>query len=232
MPGGLQLFLLRHGETVCPTSFYGHRDVALSDRGRAQALSQARWLERVRLTAIYCSDLERAHHGARAVAERQEAAHGDAPRVEVLPALREMYLGVFEGLAFAEARTRYPALARLRYDDLLDTRIPGGESVRDVSARVLPCAIGLATRHLADGRGDGAAAIAVVAHNTVLRVILAHSAGLGPAGYTRFRQGCGGISRVDLPEAVSDPFARATIVFTNMRPDAERPEETSHQPPR
>ncbi len=218
MGATLQVYLLRHGETVCPTSFYGHLDVELSARGRAQAEAQARWLERVQLSAVYCSDLQRARHGALAVLTRQREAHGSAPPLESLTALREMHLGVFEGLAFAEARARFPELAGLRYHDLLETRIPGGETVRDVGARVLPCAQELTERHLrAEQHADSA--IAIVAHNTVLRLTLAHFAGLGPAGYIRFKQSCGAISRIDLTAANStDALADATIVFSNMLP--------------
>ncbi len=218
MSATLQVYLLRHGETVCPSSFYGHLDVELSERGRAQAEAQARWLERVQLSAIYCSDLQRARHGALAVSTRQTEAHGSAPPLESLAALREMHLGVFEGLEFAKARARFPELAGLRYQDLLETRIPGGETVRDVNARVLPCAQELTERHLRADKGAGTA-IAIVAHNTVLRLTLAHYAGLGPAGYVRFKQSCGAISRVDLATASGpDAIAEATIMFSNMLP--------------
>lgn len=218
---GLRLYLVRHGEPVRSDMFYGHADVALSERGRRQAAAVARALAGVPLVAIYSSDLERARVGAARLAD------GDGrPAPIAMPELREMHLGVLEQVPFREGRARVPELAQIGYDDLLDHRLPGGgESVRDLAARVIPCVTALVARHL---RGPGeprrgpAPAIAIVGHNTVNRVILACAAGLGPAGYTRFEQAHGALSRIDVPAtwSVADPWAATRIGLVNWAPES------------
>lgn len=218
----LRIYLARHGEPDPSDIFYGHADVPLSPRGRDQAAALARALAGVPLAAIYSSDLERTIAGAALIAA--EGPHRPAP--VALPALREMHLGVLERLSFRDARARVPELARLGYDDLLDHRMPGGgESVRDLAARVLPCVAGLIARHACApgaGRQSSPPAIAIVAHNTVNRVLLACAAGLGPAGYTRFEQALGSLSRIDVRHgwSLEDPWARTRIGLANGSPPA------------
>lgn len=216
----LHLYLLRHGEPVAAELFYGHADVPLSERGLQQADAAARALEDVRLDAIYASDLQRAARGAELV-----AAYGEArPRPVLLAELREMHLGVLEQLSYADARARLPELAGRSYDDMLDYRMPdGGESVRDLAERVVPCVTGLIVRHARRERpaaGAATPAIAIVAHNTVNRVLLACAAGLGPAGYVRFEQALGAVNRIDLRDGWSaeDPWTEARIGLANHSP--------------
>jgi broad specificity phosphatase PhoE len=215
MPG-LRLYLLRHGEPELRDGFYGHEDVELSPLGLAQAAAQARALAERPLRGIYSSDLRRARDGAALLAE---VAGRPAP--VAYPALREMHLGVLERVSFREARERHPELAGRRYDDMLSFRMPGGgESVQDLADRALPCVLELVARHL-ECEGP-AAEIAIVAHNTVNRVLLACAAGLGPAGYMRFEQAFGAITRIDIGDRWSraDPWITARIGLANWQPPA------------
>ncbi|WAS92878.1 histidine phosphatase family protein [Nannocystis punicea] len=217
---GLRLYLVRHGEPVDSDMFIGHADVGLSARGLRQAEAAARALADVPLAAIYSSDLERATIGAARIA----ALGPERPAPVALPALREMNLGVLERVAFREGRARVPELAGIGYDDLLDHRFPGGESVRDLADRVVPCITALVARHLRgpdQPRRSPAPAVAIVAHNTVNRLVLASAAGLGPAGYTRFEQAHGSLSRVDFPDtwSAADPWAATRIGLVNWLPE-------------
>lgn len=219
----LRLYLVRHGEPASSDLFYGQADVPLSARGRDQAAAVAEALAAVPLAAIYSSDLERTLAGAALIA----ASGAGRPPPIALPALREMHLGVLERLSFREARTRVPALAGLGYDDLLDHRMPGGgESVRDLAGRVLPCVAELVVRH-ARGPGDPRSGpppeIAIVAHNTVNRLLLASAAGLGPGGYTRFAQSLGALSRIDVRDRwrAADPWAAMQIGLANWLPELD-----------
>lgn len=214
---GLRIHLLRHGEPELRDGFYGHEDVLLSPLGLAQAAAQARALAGRPLVGIHCSDLRRARDGAALLAEPT----GRPPAV-AHAALREMHLGVLERVSFRDARERHPELAGRRYDDMLGFRMPGGgESVRDVADRVLPCVqrliADLATLVVPQ---TPPLEIAIVAHNTVNRVLLACAAGLGPTGYMRFEQGFGALSRIDLtiPPDGGDPWHRARIGLANWQP--------------
>lgn len=190
---GIRLYLLRHGEPARRDVFYGHYDIELSERGLEQAEAQADRLADIPFVAIYSSDLSRARQGAQLIAQRRGLS------LQIEPALREMSLGALEGMPHAEAMERYPQWAGRSYLDMLDARMPdGGESVRDLSVRVLASIERVAGAHagLVDGRWPP---VLVYAHNTVARVLLAQAAGATVAGYTRFVQRYGAINRLELP---------------------------------
>jgi broad specificity phosphatase PhoE len=206
------VYLLRHGEPADTRVFYGHTDVALSPRGRDQVAAQVGVLSRAKLDAIYSSDLTRARLGADAIA----AHHGLQTRVD--EDLREMHLGQLENVPYAEALEKFPQLAGRSYRDMLDYAFHGGgESVRDVARRVLP-AVG---RAIVEHASAGAAGIAIYAHNTVTRVLLAEAAGVGVSGYARFEQRYGAVSRVDFDRQrlADDPWAAASIAYCNIDPE-------------
>jgi broad specificity phosphatase PhoE len=128
-----------------------------------------------------------------------------------------MHLGVLEGVSYDDARLRLAELAGRSYGDMLDYAFAGGgESVRDVAARVRPPMETAMREHAA----AGSAAIAVYAHNTVLRVLLAEAAGIGVAGYIRFEQCFGAVSRIDVDrDRISgDLWAAASIAYCNLDP--------------
>ncbi len=170
------LYLVRHGEVDSDGCFYGHMDVQLSERGRRQAENVARTLATVPLRAIQASDLTRASEGARLIAER----HGLTPSTD--PAYREMSLGLMEGVPYDEARRRHPELATKRYSDMYAYRFPGGgENMADVEARAMPALDRLLRAHPGQ-------AVALVAHNSVNRVIVGRALGLELAGVFDFVQ--------------------------------------------
>ena len=215
----LRLYLLRHGEPDLLDAFYGHEDVELSARGRAQAAAQAHALADLPLQAIYCSDLRRTCAGAALL-----AAEAGGPPPVALPALREMHLGLLERVSFADAKLKHPELMTRRYEDMLDFRMPGGgESVQDVAARALPCVIELIARHARTGPEGQVPTIALVAHNTVNRILLACATGLGPTGYIRFEQSLGAINRIDLlaPWSQNAPWATARLALANWVPPSK-----------
>lgn len=163
------LVLVRHGETAWNREgrFQGHRDVPLSELGRAQARAL-----RVRVevpahahlfddahTAVVTSDLRRAH-------ETAEIAFGGAGRtLHVRRDLREFSYGVFEGLTRPEIDERFPGAmeAWLRGDQA--AAIAGGESRAAVHARVHA-----AVRATLAERSQRT--IVVVAHGGVMRQLL------------------------------------------------------------
>lgn len=98
------LCLIRHGETSWNVErrLQGHLDVPLNEAGRRQACLSAAALAGQSFSALYCSDLGRAHETARWIAE----ALGLDP--VPLESLRERHYGAFQGLTYDEARTRFP----------------------------------------------------------------------------------------------------------------------------
>jgi len=165
-PGTL-IYLLRHGEVVLAETrrFIGHLDVPLSALGERQSAAQAARLASVRLAAVFASDLVR----ARRTCEIIGAPHGLTPTV--VPALREMAMGRWDGLTAAEIRQREPAKFADWMSRVGEFPFPDGESVPDLEARAWPAFESIVETHA--GR-----AIAVVAHGGTNRTLLCRALGL------------------------------------------------------
>jgi len=171
------IYLLRHGEVMGAQMrrFIGHLDVALSPRGESQSRIQAARLGQVPLTAIYTSDLSR----ARVTGTIIGAAHGLVPTV--VPALREMDMGRWDGLTGAEIAEREPQAFEKWMAQIGEFPFPGGESVPDLVARVWPAVAAIVTKHHAQS-------IAIVAHGGTNRAILCRALGLPLARLLAFGQ--------------------------------------------
>jgi broad specificity phosphatase PhoE len=182
-----RLVLVRHAEPdgaalgrVCGA----RTDVPLGPAGRAHADRLATALSAEPLAAVYASPLTRALETALPLAH----AHGLEP--VLAEDLRELDFGEVDGLRFEEIETGHPELFRAWMDAPETVRFPGGESLDDLRARVLPAVARIRSRH-------GGEAAAVVAHAGVLRVVLADALGLTDGALFRLDQVHGGVSVVD-----------------------------------
>jgi broad specificity phosphatase PhoE len=149
-----KVYLIRHalpdfpgGNRMC----IGITDIPLGDEGRLQAAEMAKNLPPV--TAVFSSPLSRAVQTAEAI----------GLPVTILPGLREMYAGEWDGLTFDEIRQRYPELYAARAKDLT-IPLPGSESYEDGIAR-FSAAMNAAAE---TASGD----FAVVAHGGILAQFL------------------------------------------------------------
>ncbi len=163
-----RVFLWRHPEVAGGPEgkFWGHADVALSKKGKEQARLVVERMRGERLDAVYASDLQRARLPGEAIARSRH------PRLKlaILPALRELALGVWEGLTYAEVARRYPAELEARSRDLVNFAIEGGESLEGLAHRVIPAFSEIVAAHPRQN-------VCVVAHGGVNRVILARLLG-------------------------------------------------------
>jgi broad specificity phosphatase PhoE len=183
------VYLARHGETEWNAAgrWQGHTDVALSARGREQALALAARLRGKGIGRIRASDLSRARETAEIVAR---AIGLGAPDVD--PDLRERSFGIFEGrtrdecaLLYPEVWARYQQVLRPTFAVQPLTHIPGAEPHERVVARMTE-ALRRATAVL--GRADEA--LLIVSHGGSLRVLMASATGrayppIGNAGLFR-----------------------------------------------
>ena len=138
-----RILAIRHGETLwnVDSRIQGHLNIGLNDTGRWQAERLGVALKDEPITAIYASDLSRAHDTALAVSRRTGVP------VQAEPGLRERSFGEFEGRTFAEIETALPEQAkRWRQRDPSFTPA-GGESLLMLKARVLSVAARLAAQH-------------------------------------------------------------------------------------
>jgi probable phosphoglycerate mutase len=134
-PGATEVVLIRHGSAQHSTPdqplelIQGQSDPALTELGRDQALAVAERLSAATPEAIFVTPLRRTQETARPLAERL----GIEP--VVLPELREVYLGDWEGqlnhrASSGDSLTR-DVFAAERWDV-----IPNAEPMEDFAARV------------------------------------------------------------------------------------------------
>ena len=156
-----QIFIVRHGETVWNREgrIQGHTDVALSPRGIEQATQLAERLKYVSFDAAYASDLCRASETAAVILRGR-----DVPLYPTAK-LREYHKGAFEGMTDSELRARFPSEYPSYVAKDLEYAPDGGESTRDVSARMSVVINEIKERHLSD-------TVLVVGHGGSLRAAM------------------------------------------------------------
>ncbi|MEV7070303.1 histidine phosphatase family protein [Streptomyces sp. NPDC091972] len=161
MTTGTTLLLTRHGQTIwhAENRYAGVSDIGLTDEGRAQAEALGRWAAVHRPDAIWTSDLSRAI----ATAEPAARALGVTPHRE--PGLRECDFGVVEGRTLAEFAAEVPDAAEAFRADPVAYPFPGAEDPAAAAARGTRALRRIAAAH----RGER---VLVVAHNTLLRLVL------------------------------------------------------------
>jgi broad specificity phosphatase PhoE len=164
-----------------PRRFIGHLDVPLSSRGEAQCRAQARRLTAAPLAALYTSDLTRARRSGEIVG----APHGLMPAL--VPALREMSMGRWEGLTADEIAAREPQAFADWMSRIGEFPFPDGESVPDLLARAGPAFDAIT----AAAPGP---AIAIVAHGGTNRALLCRALGLPLARLLALGQDYGALS--------------------------------------
>jgi ribonuclease H / adenosylcobalamin/alpha-ribazole phosphatase len=175
------LYLIRHAS-------HDHLGITLSGRmpgiglspaGRSQCGRLTAALADRRFSAIYSSPVQRARETARAIARGRE--------VVIAPELDEIDFGAWTGVPF-DALTGDAEWDRWN-SARGSARVPGGESMAEVQARVVRWAHAAALMH-------GETAVALVSHCDVIRAALAHFLGLGLDQALNFDVDAASVSRV------------------------------------
>ena len=149
-----QVYLIRHGLPDFPGGkklCLGTTDIPMGPAGIRQAVEMAKRLPPV--TAVFSSPLTRAVQTAQAI----------GLPVTVLPGLRELHAGAWDGLTFDDIRVRYPELYAARAHDL-SLPPPGAEDPSEGLARFADAM----HRSAELAPGD----LAVVAHGGIIAVFL------------------------------------------------------------
>ena len=162
------LVLVRHGQSAwnLQNLFTGWRDPDLTERGVAEARSAGRGLKRegYSFDAAFTSELVRAQRTCALLLE--EMGLGDLAVVRDR-ALNERDYGELSGLNKDDARARWGDAQVHAWRRSYDVRPPGGESLKDTAARVLPYYItAILPRVMAGQR------VLVAAHNNSLRALV------------------------------------------------------------
>jgi 2,3-bisphosphoglycerate-dependent phosphoglycerate mutase len=162
------LILLRHGQSQwnLENRFTGWVDVPLSPQGEAEARAAGEKLRGRRIDKLYTSVLGRAIETARLAQET--AGIGELP-TERDPALNERMYGDLQGKNKAEARREFGEDQVKIWRRSYDVRPPGGESLADTAARVLPYWESHILPDLRAGKN-----VLVAAHGNSLRALVMH----------------------------------------------------------
>lgn len=153
-----RIIAVRHGETAwnVDARIQGQLDIGLNETGRWQARRVGEALASEEITAVYSSDLGRAHQTAQSISELKGIP------VIADEGLRERSFGIFEGKTFEEIHQTWPDHAHNWRKRIPEWQPPdGGESLLELRERVTRTMHELAARHPGEQ-------IVIVAHGGVL----------------------------------------------------------------
>jgi 2,3-bisphosphoglycerate-dependent phosphoglycerate mutase len=166
------LILLRHGQSQwnLENRFTGWVDVPLSAKGEDEARAAGEKLRGRRIDVVYTSVLKRAIDTATLALATADIR--DVPIVRDA-ALNERMYGDLQGLNKAEAAQKWGDEQIRQWRRSYDVKPPGGESLADTAARVLP----YWDRHVLPDVKAGKNVL-VAAHGNSLRALVMHLDGL------------------------------------------------------
>ena len=176
MSAGVQLWLVRHGETEWSLSgaHTSRTDIPLTDHGRKRAEELRGYLKGTEFAAVLVSPMQRARETC------SIAGFGDQAEIE--DGLKEWDYGVYEGKTTKEIRETEPGW------NVWTATIRDGETVEHVGQR----ADGVIARALKAG-GDGGKVV-LFAHAHILRILAARWIGLPANDGSLLALGTGSVS--------------------------------------
>jgi len=156
-----KLILIRHGQTEWNLlkRYCGFVDLELNKNGKIQAGKLHKKMKKHRVHKVYSSDRKRAVQTAGIVFKKQ--------RIEMMPDLREIHFGVFEGLNHAEILKKYPEIYKKWLKDPYSVTIPKGEGLAKFKKRVVRAIKGIVKENLGK-------TVAVVCHGGAISIFINH----------------------------------------------------------
>ncbi|MDD7936901.1 histidine phosphatase family protein [Actinomycetospora lutea] len=202
-----ELVLARHGETRwhAENRYAGRSDVELAPGGYRQAEALARWAAGAGLDAVVTSPLQRAVHTA------TPAARAAGLPLHTDPRLVEVDFGEGDGHTREEMETLFPDALAAFLAKPASSPLPGGETGPDAVERALPVVDEVRAAH-PDGR------VLVVAHQTLLRLLLCQLLGIPLDHYRAVFPRLEGAARTVVRPAPQGP---AALVALNVPSPAE-----------
>jgi len=184
-----RLYLFRHGEVsnAAERTYNGQSDVDLSPEGVRQYKIIAQRLEREKIDAIYSSDLKRSAIGAEMIAKFHSID------VKKIKEVRELNYGIWEGMKVEDVMSKYQDEMKKRYSDIVNHRVEGGETLKELQERVLDAARKMLKTHMGE-------TILLVGHGGVNRIILLWALNNGLENFYRIQQDYGAYNIVNYYE--------------------------------
>ncbi|GHG93197.1 histidine phosphatase family protein [Streptomyces lanatus] len=196
------LLLARHGQTVwhAENRYAGVSDVPLTDTGRAQAEALGRWAGAHPVDAIWTSPVSRAVRTADPACRALDLT----PHRE--PDLRECDFGVLEGRTLAEFAAEDPAAAKAFRTDPVANPFPRAEDPSSAAERGAAALRRIAAAHSGER-------VLVVAHNTLLRLVLCTLLSI-PTG--EYRRVFPRLRNAAITELLMNPDGSAALLSLNV----------------
>jgi broad specificity phosphatase PhoE len=177
-----EIILVRHGETKWNVEevFRGRIDVELNQTGIKQAELLAEYLSKRKIDAIYSSPLKRAVKTAEIIAGYHRLD------VKVASGLIDFDCGDWHGLLRQEVQDKYKELYAQWVSHPDKVKIPGGESLNDVTKRAMSMLDDVIAKH--------GGTVVLVAHRVVNKVLICALLGLDNSRFWNIRQDICGIT--------------------------------------
>lgn len=185
-----KIILTRHGhvEGIDPKRFRGRTNLALTERGRAEAKAvAARIAEAWKPVKVYTSPMERC------VATGREIALASSAASEVMAALNDLDYGQWRWRCDDEVRAAWPDLFAAWHASPHLVRFPGGESLQDLVARAAE-----ALRLVRERHPPATETVVLVGHESVNRALLLQLLDQPLSAYWRLVQSPCAITEIDL----------------------------------
>lgn len=186
-----RILLTRHGHVdgIKPARFRGRAELALTERGVAEADALAKRIAADwKPVAVYTSPLQRC------VVTGGRIAAACGARAEPRPGLGDIDYGRWQMRTHDEVKAEMPeAYLQWRRAPQL-TRFPGGESLEDVLARTADVLREMLQRHPAD-------AVVLVGHDSVNRVLLMQLLDMPLSAYWRLVQDPCSLNEIEVSSA-------------------------------
>ena len=182
MSAGVELWLVRHGETEWSLSgaHTSRTDIPLTDAGRKRAQRLGEFLKGTEFDAVLTSPMQRAKETCAIV--------GLGGQAQVEEGLREWDYGIYEGKTTKEVRETEPGWT------VWESEIKGGETVEHVGDRA--DAVIAHALSLAEANGAKQGRVALFAHAHILRILGARWVELAARDGRLFGLGTGSLSRL------------------------------------
>lgn len=179
MGAGIELWLVRHGETEWSKSgaHTGCTDIPLTDKGREQASRVGNYLTGTKFDAVLVSPLSRARETCKLAGFGEEAV--------VEPNLTEWNYGIYEGKTTAQIREGIPGWT------VWKNLVPEGEAVEAVGLRADAVIAHAMTIRGLEGK------VALFAHAHILRILAARWINLEATAGQLFTLATGSLSILD-----------------------------------
>ena len=163
-----KLFLVRHGKSEWNKlgQWTGWTDVELVEEGREEARKAGEFLKEENIDVVYTSPLKRTHQTfdeLKVTAGKSHLTHTSHP------ALNERHYGIHTGKNKWQVKDEVGEEMFNSIRRGWDTKIPEGETLKDVHARVMPYYEENIKKDLISGKN-----VLVVAHGNTLRALIKH----------------------------------------------------------